>query len=406
MGEDLGASGNHALRCAQRRATLRIFQFAIFNFQFAIGCHAGQQPLGMLGNVAEQEPALAFFRPAAAAGDQPRQPAVGGPIGCPQDYRRGVGGGDFRADARASIPPLWPPRGPGPPRPGCCGRSRPGPYSRVPRRGGPTLPDARRLPEKRSSTWREARRKTCVFCIPHAPVRLVTRLRLCQDLSRSERNTIRTPLAPARVNRLSLQREEYKSNQKSRARTSGRRPSVERPRSVGRRPSRGGNNRVRRRAPATTPFRSAPAPTFAQPGAGCRQRARARQCRPAAAAAAAKAARGAAGFRRYGRARPATAGNPRHHRHITAGQLRLGIGNQPHPQHHLAAQPVAEPIDQSRQMPRVSASRPPGEQLLLPHFQRGVGATARCTDRTAPGSRAVSKRSRSRSTRYRGRAVG
>ena len=44
------------------------------------------------------EPALAFFRAAAALGDQPRQPAVGGPIGGPKHHRRGVVGRDFGAD--------------------------------------------------------------------------------------------------------------------------------------------------------------------------------------------------------------------------------------------------------------------------------------------------------------------
>ena len=52
----------------------------------------------MLGHVIQRQPAFAFFRAAAAERDEPRQAAVGGAVGRPEDQRRGIGRRDFRAD--------------------------------------------------------------------------------------------------------------------------------------------------------------------------------------------------------------------------------------------------------------------------------------------------------------------
>ena len=90
-----------------------------------------QQPFGILGNVVEQQPALALLRPAAAQGNQPRQPAVGGPIGGPKHHRRGVVGRNLGADDQFQARRPWPPHVPEPRRPGCCDRHRQGGISQL-----------------------------------------------------------------------------------------------------------------------------------------------------------------------------------------------------------------------------------------------------------------------------------
>ena len=66
-----------------------------------------------------------------------------------------------------------------------------------------------------------------------------------------------------------------------------------------------------------------------------------------------------------------------------AGQLRLGVGDQPHPHHAGVPQAIAEPIDQAREVLRAGARLPLGKHLLLPQFQRrgGGGGQADRIDR-------------------------
>ena len=52
----------------------------------------------MRGDIIERQPACSLFGPAAAAGDQPGQAAVGGAIGRPEDHGQGVLRSDFGAD--------------------------------------------------------------------------------------------------------------------------------------------------------------------------------------------------------------------------------------------------------------------------------------------------------------------
>jgi hypothetical protein len=72
--------------------------------------------LAVRGDVVPGKSAFAFGGATAAAGDQPRQAAVGGPIRRPQDYGRGIHGRDFRADDQLQSPLLCRSVGPHDPR--------------------------------------------------------------------------------------------------------------------------------------------------------------------------------------------------------------------------------------------------------------------------------------------------
>src|SRR5271157_6056096 len=59
--------------------------------------HSRDQSIAMRGDVIERQAARSLFGPAAAAGDEPGQAAVGGAIGRPEDYAPAI----FRSDLGA-----------------------------------------------------------------------------------------------------------------------------------------------------------------------------------------------------------------------------------------------------------------------------------------------------------------